>query len=153
MPTFWTVHLSLKGVVYVRMIGARLDPRVADSQVCPVLCKRQSGSSQTANPAWPVLHFIRTYTLPSKELTEGVCLYLVLVHPVSWKMCYLKKKEKKREGREKRLPSSGGRSNSQLHSRKTQAEIMLNYFNSAGDFYPPKGFFSDIRSQMGAVCL
>lgn len=85
MLTFWTVCLSLKGIVCVRMTRARLDPRVANTRVCRVLCKLQIGSPKTANPSWPLLHFIRTYVLLSKELTEGFRLYLILAHPVSRK--------------------------------------------------------------------
>lgn len=47
---------------------------------------------------------------------------------------------KEKEGREKRLPSSGGRSKSQLHSGKTQAEICLTILTRLGIFIPSRVF-------------
>ena len=61
----------------------------------------------------------------------------------SLKKFFLNWKRKRKKGvGGRRLPSSGGRSNSQLHSgKKTQAEISLTILTWLGIFYHQKGFF------------
>ena len=106
-----------------------------------------------------ILHFmIRTYTHTHTH-THTHTAFLTdwgKSHSVSypWISCVIimyslkkfflnwKRKRKKGVGG-RRLPSSGRRSNSQLHSGKKNAGWnKLNYFNLAGDFLSPEGFFS-----------
>jgi len=72
-------------------------------------------------------------------------LNILCHHHVFFKKIFFlnwKRKRKKGVGG-RRLPSSGRRSNSQLHSGKKNAGWnKLNYFNLAGDFLSPEGFFS-----------
>ena len=101
-----------------------------------------------------ILHFmIRTYTHTHTHtafLTDWGKSHSVsypwiscVMIMYSLKKFFLNWKRKRKKGvGGRRLPSSGGRSNSQLHSgKKTQAEISLTILTWLGIFYHQKGFF------------
>ena len=152
-PAMCSVSCKLFALKHL-ILYYRPSPRTVSS--C-ILCSEPTHTHTHINTHTPTLSCI-LWSEPTHTHTHTHTAFLTdwgKSHSVSypWISCVMimyslkkfflnwKRKRKKGVGG-RRLPSSGGRSNSQLHSgKKTQAEISLTILTWLGIFYHQKGFF------------